>query len=145
MARPLVPNVPIRSPFFEDRVPDDPSGIKPLSLDWLVWLQSQADQFKKTVSVNTVNWRGSQGVYGAQPFDSILVVTDVAGRVNLPPVAANPEVTITVMKVSGDGNALVVGVNGYDKINGLATWSTTAQYGKATFHNDGASNWYVMA
>lgn len=141
--RPIVPNIPVRNPLLDPQVQVDDSGFQPLSIEWLRWFQTQVDQFNVVGSVNNINRVATAGPYQAQPWDSVKMATPVPGFVDLPPVSENPDIEISVFKTSGDANALTVKAAGFDRINGSPTWATSIQYGKATFHNDGVSNWYI--
>jgi hypothetical protein len=63
--------------------------------------------------------------------------------VTLPAASANTGLSITVKKVSTDGNTVTIGRTGSDLIDGQTSQAFTAPYTSVTFVSDGSSNWFV--
>jgi len=80
----------------------------------------------------------------AAPWDIILADTSGGGfTVTLPLAASATGKPITVKKVSGDGNVLVVDAQGAELIDGDPNLSITGQYVSPTLVSDG-SNWWIV-
>ena len=81
--------------------------------------------------------------HNAAPWEVVLADTSAGGfTVTLPLAASCPGKPITVKKVSGDGNVLVVDAQGAELVDGSPGLNITGQYVSPTLVSDGA-NWWI--
>lgn len=82
--------------------------------------------------------------HNAAPWEIILADTTAGGfTVTLPLAATCAGKPITIKKVSGDGNVLLVDAQGAEQIDGSPSLSITGQYVSPTVVSDG-TDWWVI-
>lgn len=82
--------------------------------------------------------------HNAAPWEIILADTTAGGfTVTLPLAATCAGKPITIKKVSGDGNVLLVDAQGAEEIDGSPSLSITGQYVSPTVVSDGTDWWII--